>query len=117
MINIDDNNIFITRGDTALFNIEMLDADDEPYTMAADESIIFTVKRMYEYGDIVIEKTSSIPQIALSSDDTNTLSFGSYKYDVYLYNSTTHEINTFIANKTFYVGEEVHDFEWFKGKN
>lgn len=112
MLNIDaDNNIYLTRGDTCILDVDITDADGNPYTMAASDKLIFTVRRMFGKGEILISKEVSAPVIELSTDDTKDLSFGEYRYDVYLYNSGTHNLDTFIARKIFEVGEEVHDFE------
>lgn len=111
MLVIDENNnIILTRGDTATLDIELTNESGEPYEMTANDRIIFSVRRLYGVGDVLIEKTSSTPVIELSTIDTKNLSFGSYKYDIYLYNSLTHNLDTFIADRTFTIGSEVHEF-------
>lgn len=112
MLTIDEhNNIYLTRGDTAIFDIELTDEDGQPYTMGNDEIIIFSVRKLFDRGAVLIQKQSSTPSFSLDTADTKNLSFGNYKYDIYLYNQVTYKLDTFIANKVFEIGEEVHEFE------
>lgn len=112
MLYIDqDNNIKLTRGDTAIIDIEITNADGEPYIMRNFDSLIFTVKRMYNDSAEVIRKELQTPVLTLTSNDTKNLSFGKYRFDIYIYNSETHNLDTFIYEKIFEVAEEVHDFE------
>lgn len=112
MLRIDDeNNIYLTRGDTADFDIELTDEDGQPYIMGADEIIIFSLRKLYDKGLILVQKQSAAPSFSLSTADTKDLSFGKYKYDIYLYNQVTYKLDTFIADRDFEIGEEVHDFE------
>ena len=112
MLKIDDeNNIYLTRGDYAAMDVIMTHDDGSEYTMQAGDSLVFTVRRIPGKGEIVIQKMVTAPLIELDTDDTKDLTFGNYKYDVYLINSLNQKIDTFIADKIFTVGEEVHDFE------
>lgn len=112
MLYIDqDNNIKLTRGDTAAIDIEITDASGEPYNMQTSDSLIFTVKRMYNDSAEVIRKELQTPVLILTSDDTKDLSFGKYRFDIYIYNSETHNLDTFIYERIFEIAEEVHDFE------
>lgn len=114
MLYIDeDDNIKLTRGDTAVIDIEITDASGNPYIMQPLDELIFTVRKIYDAGSVVIEKTLQTPVITLVTNDTKDLTFGLYRYDIYLYNSSTHIIDTFIAEKIFEVAEEVHEFEQF----
>lgn len=112
MLYIDQNdNIKLTRGDTAIIDIDITDADGEPYIMRNFDRLIFTVKRMYNDSAEVIRKELQTPVLTLVSNDTKNLSFGKYRFDIYIYNSETHNLDTFIYEKIFEVAEEVHDFE------
>ena len=112
MLKIDDeNNVYLTRGDTAIFDVILTTDDGDPYTMTSNDELIFTIRRIAGKGEEVVKKTVTAPEISLDTDDTKDLTFGPYKYDVYIHNILTDEIDTFIANKEFYIGEEVHDFE------
>lgn len=112
MLNIDDeNNIYLTRGDTAYFDVLLTDEEGVAYQMGVDEIIVFSVRRISGKGEVLITKTSDSPSFELTTNDTKLLSFGKYKYDIFLYNSTNEKLDTFIADKIFELGEEVHDFE------
>lgn len=112
MLKIDDeNNIYLTRGDYAAMDVIMTHDDGSEYTLQTGDSLVFTVRRIPGKGEIVIQKMVTAPLIELDTDDTKDLTFGDYKYDVYLINSLNERIDTFIADKVFTVGEEVHDFE------
>lgn len=114
MLYIDeDDNIKLTRGDTAVIDIEITDASGSPYVMQPLDELIFTVRKIYDAGSVVINKTLQTPVITLVTNDTKDLTFGLYRYDIYLYNSSTHVLDTFIAEKIFEVAEEVHEFGQF----
>lgn len=112
MIKIDDeNNVYLTRGDTATLRVNITDASGEPYSMLPADRLIFTVRRLPEKGSPVIDKTVAGNVITISTDDTKELTFGKYKFDIYLYNSSSNKLDTFIAERIFEIGEEVHEFE------
>lgn len=111
MVKIEDNNITLTRGDTVRFLLEIFDCDGLPYNLKSTDQLIFTLRRMYGKGEELIRKTFTLPEFSLSTADTKDLSFGKYKYDIYLYNTQSHKLDTFIAERDFIISEEVHDFE------
>lgn len=111
MIVIDtSNNILITRGDTATIDISIKDESDQEYTLQAGDKLLFSVKKLPIASNPVIEKTLTAKQLILSSDDTDNLSFGVYKYDITLLTALG-DICTFINCCDFIVGEEVHNLE------
>lgn len=110
MLKIDEeDNIYLTRGDTAIIDIALFDEDGEPYAMLSSDRLVFTLRKLYDKGVILIEKEVDEPSFSFTSADTKDLDFGAYNYDIYLKN--TGKIDTFIAEKTFTIGEEAHDFE------
>lgn len=110
MLKIDEeDNIYLTRGDTAIIDIALFDEDGEPYAMLSSDRLVFTLRKLYDKGVILIEKEVDEPSFSFTSADTKDLDFGAYVYDIYLQN--TGKIDTFIAEKTFTIGEEAHDFE------
>lgn len=111
MLKIEENNIYLTRGDTAILRVIITDATGEPYTMLPEDRLIFTVRKLADIGSPLIDKTVAGNVITISTDDTKDLTFGKYKFDIYLYNSNTQKLDTFIAEKIFELGEEVHNFE------
>ena len=103
MLKIDEeDNIYLTRGDTAIIDIALFDEDGEPYAMISSDRLVFTLRKLYDKGAILIEKEVDEPSFSFTSADTKDLDFGEY---------VTGKIDTFIAEKTFTIGEEAHDFE------
>lgn len=89
MLHIDsNNNISITRGDTGIFTISLVDKDGEPYIPAEGSSIRFAMSKKYgsTQGDLLIEKDIPIDTMTLELEpnDTKHLNFGSYLYDIQL---------------------------------
>lgn len=111
MLKIEDNNIYLTRGDSAKFLLDITDADGLPYTLKSTDELIFSVRRIVGKGEVILYKKFTLPEFALQSVDTRDLSFGTYKYDIFLHNTATNKYDTFIADRLFVLTEEVHDFE------
>ena len=102
-----DDNILLTRGDTATLNISITDSEGNPYTMQEGDTLKFSIKRIYTEPEVLLELVVTEPVVHLSSADTDNLSFGVYHYDVVFINDSI--VDTIIADKTFTVGYEVHD--------
>lgn len=112
MLKIDEeNNIYLTRGDTAILDVELTDPQGLPYTMKNNEYLFFTVRKIAGKGECVISKKCDTQVIYLVTNDTKDLSFGEYMYDLYLFNESSLMMDTFLAEKKFTIGEEVHVFE------
>lgn len=111
MVIIDtSNNILITRGDTASIDISIKDELGQEYILQAGDTLLFSVKKLPIASNPVLEKTLTAKQLILSSADTDSLSFGVYKYDITLITALG-DICTFINCCNFIVGEEVHNLE------
>ena len=102
-----DDNILLTRGDTATLNISITDAEGSPYVMQEGDTLKFSIKRIYEQPEVLLEKTVTEPVVTLVSEDTDSLSFGVYHYDIVFINAA--KVDTIIADKTFTLGYEVHE--------
>lgn len=79
--------IEIVRGTSNTFDIEVTDANGDPYTLADGEQIIFGVKKKPEHGECLIKKVSTactdgVCTIEIDPEDTLELPFGKYFYDV-----------------------------------
>lgn len=77
-----DNNITLTRGDTASFDLTITE-NTTAYDFSSD-TVVFTVKKNVYTSDILIQKTFSDGLITLTPTDTNPLNYGTYYYDVQL---------------------------------
>ena len=81
MFEINKNKIKITRGDTGIFNIEILDRITElPYEVQAGDTVRFTVKKSIYQNKPLIQKEGT--SIQINPTDTQTLMYGKYLYDV-----------------------------------
>ena len=111
MLRVDENyNIFLTRGDSATFNLTIYEDDGEtPYIMQPGDTLLFTVRRLYDKGEILITKVFNTLSFQILPTDTANLTTGKYKYDICIYNGSGW-IDTFLNEKIFELGEEVHDF-------
>ena len=102
MVVIDtSNNILITRGDTATIDISIKDETGQEYNLQTGDVLLFSVKRLPIASNPVIEKTFTNKQLILSSADTDSLSFGTYKYDITLITASG-EVCTFINYCNFF---------------
>ena len=88
MVNINNKDIRITRGDSCIINLTIYDSAGDEYTPAPGDTIIFTVKSDINNDYKVIEKEFNNSEITLLKSDTISLNFGTYFYDVRLENGS-----------------------------
>ena len=105
MLKIDNNEIYITRGDSGIIELA-LEKDGEPYDYSED-TVVFSVKRRPCDFNPVIQKEVVGNRIVLNPADTKSLPFGVYFYDVKV-NTAGGDVITAIVPTNFTVGEEVH---------
>lgn len=75
-----NNEIILTRGDTARFDIVARKKDDGTiYTPGEDEVITFTVKKNVGGRELIVKTGQSV---TISGSDTASLANGEYVYDV-----------------------------------
>lgn len=109
-----DKSIKLTRGDTAMFTINIDNESTEgPYIIGENDILKFTVRKsendeIFSFQKVVQGSAS----IVIEPEDTSSLDFGKYKYDVEL-TTTTGDVYTVIGaddrNKlpTFEILKEV----------
>lgn len=114
MLTIDkDNNIFLTRGDTAYIRIlEFTKDDDTVYYLQDGDRIYFrmrTTNNRILPKEFVIDFENNSALLTLIPDDTILLPIAIHKYEVELVTNIGEHF-TFIANKNFEIGpeQEVH---------
>lgn len=112
MLKVSGNKIYLTRGDSAVFELNVTDPQGDSYDFSNDE-VKFTVKKSCDDAKAVIEKTfDENGQITFTPDDTKDLSFGNYFYDVQLTHTETVDeetvttVDTIIVPSTFVIGAE-----------
>lgn len=117
MISIINNMVRMTRGDTLIAEISIVDAEGNAYTPEEGEAIRFALKHptlnrdRTEFVDEDPLIIKVIPNdtliLKLDPEDTKDLGFGEYVYDVEI----THlngDADTFIAESPFILAPEVH---------
>jgi hypothetical protein len=113
MLEIDkQNNILLTRGDTACIDFEdFIDIDGNPYKLEENDQIFFRLKtsRVLLTKSLSIDLSAQTATLLIEPRDTINLPMATHKYEIEL---VTHEDKhyTFIADKNFTIGkeQEVH---------
>lgn len=106
MLTCVNNNISITRGDSAIFALSIKKADGEPYKIAEGDTVIFTVKMSTFDTKIITQKTVVDGVVRLHPEDTKDLEYGTYYYDVELTQADGF-VSTVISPHKFIVEQEV----------
>ena len=105
----DDQRIVMTRGDTLVVNVGIKYKNTgEPYVPQESDTIRFSVKRYLSDKSPVIVK--DVPKdsmiLKLNPDDTKSLSFGSYHYDIQLIKANG-DTDTVIPDRILELTSEV----------
>lgn len=112
MLDIDSSyNISLTRGDTGLFTISLVDKYGDEYVPQAGSTLRFAMSKKYgaTAGEVVIEKNIPIATMKLEIEpsDTKPLGIGSsYVYDIEL-TDPQGKVSTVVMAK-FTVTKEVY---------
>lgn len=108
MLQIKNNDIYITRGDTLTLTVGIT-KDGEPYDMQNGDSVRFALSKGYvgQKGYQLI-LTKPVPAdtltFTLSSAETQSLDSDRYNYDVQM-TYANGEVDTFISAKLMMMGE------------
>lgn len=103
-----DGTIRLTRGDTADLEVQLqnLDTKDE-YSIKTTDKVTLSIKKSTKDDAPLVQKSvTGSNVINILPEDTSTLPFGKYKYDVQL-ETLDHQIYTVIEPSTFVIMEEV----------
>lgn len=104
---LDDQEIHLTRGDTARLKAHLNNTvTNAPYEVQIDDVITFTVKKNYDDEPLIEKKCVGAANFHIKPEDTRSLEFGRYKYDVQV---TTSDGDNYtpIADKVFVITKEV----------
>lgn len=99
-----NNTIVLTRGDSAGFDINITDASGDPVSLDASTIVTFTVKASINDENALITKHGT--EINILPEDTSSLAYGDYVYDVQL-NYEDGTVETIITPSTFRITGEV----------
>ena len=106
MLNVKGSDIQLTRGDTAYFEIEIMQEDGSKYYRQEGDKLTFTVKRSYNSEFEYIQKEIEALALYLTPEDTKELDYGNYWYDIEL-NTADGATYTVIGPARFIMREEV----------
>ena len=84
MLEVENNTIYLTRGDDAVVGVEIM-AGDSVYEMADGDSIVFTVREQPNFESAVLVQIAGAGQrIVIRHEDTAGLEVGRYSADIQL---------------------------------
>lgn len=104
MLTIKNNTITLTRGDTARIDLA-ISKDGETYDYSPD-TVVFSVKTSTTTPEYVFQKTVSDGVIYIAPSDTESLPYGTYRYDVQV-TTQSGDVCTVIPPSNFIVAPEV----------
>lgn len=114
-LTVDSNyNIMLVRGDTAVFDVPLMEIDDDehetPYTPQEGETLRFAMSTKYgsKREEVLILKEIPIDTLVLkiNPEDTKSLAFGKYKYDIE-FTDIAGNVTT-VLEASFTVAKEVY---------
>lgn len=109
VLSISDTGVIkLTRGDTARFSIGILnEISDSAYSISDNDQLTLTVKKKVKDEDVLMQKTiTGATLFHIKPEDTSSLSFGKYVYDVQLTTSDG-DVYTIVGPTTFELLAEV----------
>ena len=110
ILEIVNNQITLTKGDTAILNLTIYFPNmEEQYELMDGDIVTFSLTNKTEcFGEskVVIKKDFEQNEIQLNPIDTKYLSCGKYEYDVQL-TFKNGDVNTIIGPELFYLTTEI----------
>ena len=106
MLNCQNNTIFLTRGDSAVLGLDIINEQGIPYVPTDGDVVLFTLKRNVMEKDVIFQKSMVDGKIIIHPQDTSHLEYGQYVYDVELTKENGF-VATVIPPSRFVVAEEV----------
>lgn len=107
MLRIEDGFIYLTRGDTAYLNVDIVLEDGSAYPMTPADKLTLSLKKSITDTDYALSKTiQGTTKFSILPLDTKPLEYGKYLFDVQL-TTAKGEVFTIIEKSNFYIKEEV----------
>ena len=97
----DENNIYLTRGDSATLELTIYD-EGKIYTPTENDVIVLTIKSNVNNVDYKLRKTFENLQLIITPKESERFNFGEYLFDIRLINETL--TDTFICDGVFTIG-------------
>lgn len=106
---ISDTTITLTRGDTLKAYVNVTDSEGNKYIPDQGDRIRFAMKKKTADSEPLVLKEipTNTMLLVLDPEDTKSLDFGNYVYDIEL-TKANGEVYTFITVSKFNISEEVH---------
>ena len=104
MLKISNQEITLTRGDTARISLGIT-SGGQAYDYSAD-TVVFSVKKSTVTPDYIFQKTVQDCVVTILPTDTASLPYGTYVYDVQL-TTTGGDVCTVVTPHNFVVAQEV----------
>jgi hypothetical protein len=98
----DENNIYLTRGDSATLELTIYDDEGEIYTPTENDVIVLTIKTNVNNVEYKLRKTFENLQLIITPQESARFNFGEYLFDIRLINDTL--TDTFICDGVFTIG-------------
>ena len=108
MLSIRNNEIYITRGDSAYIQVELIDDNGAVYTPVSGDKLYFRLKKSIFGNALLLMKTINTQNMTLelTPNDTSSLEFTSYRYEIELVTVDGNHF-TVVHDKPFFVGVEL----------
>lgn len=109
MLYIESNNVIrLTRGDTAKLTVPIEnDLDNSSYVMDEHDTLTFTIKKSVKDNENLVQKVvTGSNNFHIKPEDTDSLPFGKYVYDVQL-TTAGGDVYTVIEPTSFEILSEV----------
>lgn len=109
MLYIESNNVIrLTRGDTAKLTVPIEnDLDNSSYVMDEQDILTFTIKKSVKDNENLVQKVvTGSNNFHIKPEDTDSLPFGKYVYDVQL-TTAGGDVYTVIEPTSFEILSEV----------
>lgn len=109
MLYIESNNVIrLTRGDTAKLTVPIEnDLDNSSYVMDEQDTLTFTIKKSVKDNEKLVQKVvTGSNNFHIKPEDTDSLPFGKYVYDVQL-TTAGGDVYTVIEPTSFEILSEV----------
>lgn len=109
MLYIESNNVIrLTRGDTAKLTVPIEnDLDNSSYVMDEQDTLTFTIKKSIKDNENLVQKVvTGSNNFHIKPEDTDSLPFGKYVYDVQL-TTAGGDVYTVIEPTSFEILSEV----------
>lgn len=112
MLQIIDDEIYLTRGDTAEISVTAKNSDGTDYTFLATDTVNFHCALKPGRTEVAISKVCAIDTVnnkavlSLIPSDTEELEFKTYRYEFELVTESGAHY-TFITDSPFTIGKEI----------